>query len=228
MNNLELFENTTLASTEVTFALENGLWLNATAVCKSYSKDMSNYWKSVDTREYVDAIRELSSLDMTELKSTVIGKGKEQGTYIHPSLVVHFARWANPKFAIECDNYIKDAITKTAKIREEALLDYHKEQIEALKAEKRKLNDYDGYITVGKYVKEIDSSISADYACEALKHMNWMYDEVIPTTFRRVMPNTPDYVGKSLIGTKGTPIYTEQSIRHAVGKYTDSLRPKED
>jgi hypothetical protein len=111
---LQKFTNTTLLDTNVSFAISKGLWLNATDVAKKYGKRMDNYWRN--EKEYAEKIAKLSSLNMSDLKYTVVGKGKPQGTYIHPDLVISFARYCNEYFAIACDKFIKEQIVKEKEI----------------------------------------------------------------------------------------------------------------
>jgi hypothetical protein len=100
-------------NTEVIFSLKNDLWLNATFIAEKFNKDLSNYWKSQDTKKYIEVLQKVNSVESTELKVTQ--RGRYGGTYIHPDLVVHFARWISPEFAIACDKYIKSQLVKTAK-----------------------------------------------------------------------------------------------------------------
>jgi hypothetical protein len=79
-------------------------------------KDLSNYWRSKDTKTYLEAVSELNSVKSTELKMTK--ERKYGGTYIHPDLIIHFARWINPKFAVACDRFIRQKLQ-----REEELLE---------------------------------------------------------------------------------------------------------
>jgi hypothetical protein len=138
MSELMNFKQATLLDSDVSFAIENGLWLNATQVAKTYGKRMDNYFR--DDAEYIEELTRLSSLKMSDLKRIVIGKGKMQGTYLHPKLVMSFARWCNPRFAIACDEFITQSL-----ISEQLAITKEKDkEIERLKAEKKLCNIYDG------------------------------------------------------------------------------------
>ncbi len=220
MDNLQLhsFKQEVIANNKVMFALQNGLWINATEVAKDKNKDLSNYWKSKDTEEYTLALSKFNSVDMTELKVTK--QGKYGGTYIHPSLVVHFARWISPDFAVACDEFIKEEITKTSKIREETLIEYHKAQLDKVLIESKRLNDYDGYSTVGRYLKEENlNNYTKDLIYDALTWKGLNKDERVYTTFRRLPENTPMYMGKTILGSTGTPIYPPNVITGVVKEY---------
>ena len=133
---LQEFKNTTLLDSSVSFAIENGLWLNATQVAKQHGKRMDNYWR--DDIKYIKTVAKLSSLNMSDLKSTVVGKGKEQGTYIHPDLVIGFARWISDEFAYACDKYIKDQLIASYELAAEK----DRKEIQRLKSQKKLVNIY--------------------------------------------------------------------------------------
>lgn len=92
-------------------------WLNATVAAKAFDKDLSNWLRSPETIEYV---QELNSVKSTELNSPEFGEfvvtkqGRNGGTWIHPDLVVLFARWCNVRFAVWCDRQIKAMLSGDA------------------------------------------------------------------------------------------------------------------
>ncbi len=88
-------------------------WLNATATAQAFGKaNLDNFLRSSTYVEYAEVVATASSVDSTELKKTVTGKGKEQGTFLHPELVVLFARWISPAFAYWCDKQVAQLIQK--------------------------------------------------------------------------------------------------------------------
>ena len=117
----------------VQYALENGLWLNATDVAKRHNKRLDKYFSNLETIQYMERLRVLTPTKMGELKLSK--EGRYGGTYIHESLVIHFARWINIDFAIACDMFMKNTI-KTQSFnagREQAIL-----ELKAPKAQKDK------------------------------------------------------------------------------------------
>jgi len=106
------FKNTTLENIDINiiYAIDNNIWLNATDIAKQFDKQMTNYWNSKDTIEYIEALYSFNSLKSNELKKAVVGK--YGGTYIHPDLIIHFARWVNPRFAVACDIWIKQELIR--------------------------------------------------------------------------------------------------------------------
>ncbi|SNR91461.1 KilA-N domain-containing protein [Hymenobacter mucosus] len=88
-------------------------WLNATASAQALSKSgLENFLRSKEYLEYAHEVAEECSVKITDLKKIVMGKGKEQGTYLHPEMAVVFARWVSAKFARWCDKQIAALIRK--------------------------------------------------------------------------------------------------------------------
>ncbi len=130
----------------VDFFESNGLYLNATKVATAFGKDLSNWRRSPQTIEYIEAI--LSSVYNTELTEkdlfiVILGKGKEQGTWIHRKLIIAFARWLSPDFAVWCDIQIEDILKskqqtpetahQTVQVQNETLdLDFYTQQSEKI------------------------------------------------------------------------------------------------
>jgi hypothetical protein len=97
----------------------SGAWLNATAIAKHFLKKPETYLKTLDTQEYISALQDvLFPIDNSDaLKSATeqnqlvkVKKGglpENQGTWLHPKLSIHFARWLNAKFAVWCDMQIE-------------------------------------------------------------------------------------------------------------------------
>lgn len=81
-------------------------WMNATSAAKELGKDLSHWVRSPETIEYV---QELNSAHFAEYIET--RQGRNGGTWIHPDLIVLFARWCSVKFAIWCDQFVKASIS---------------------------------------------------------------------------------------------------------------------
>lgn len=84
-------------------------YINATAVAKKYGKDLSNWMRSPDTIEYIEALNS-NSVNITPLELVITKQGRYGGTWLHPKLAVLFARWIDVKFAIWCDEQIEHII----------------------------------------------------------------------------------------------------------------------
>ena len=87
-------------------------FLNATVIASHFGKQARDYLKTEQTQQYITALAENLSVKtkiLTKENQIVIVKrgGSEQGTWLHPKLAVHFARWLDPKFAVWCDEQIE-------------------------------------------------------------------------------------------------------------------------
>ena len=91
-------------------------YLNATAVAAHFSKLPKDFLKNEQTQEYIAALADNLSkrrkilLDKNQLVIVKHG-GNNRGTWLHPKLAVHFARWLDPKFAVWCDEQIEQILS---------------------------------------------------------------------------------------------------------------------
>jgi hypothetical protein len=92
--------------------INNELYLNATKTAKVFKKDLSNWKKSSTTIEYMEILNR--SVNSTERELMIIRQGgndkNSQGTWIHKSLIILFARWLSPEFAVWCDLQIEEIL----------------------------------------------------------------------------------------------------------------------
>ena len=80
-------------------------WFNATVAALRFKKRLQNY---LDNKETVNNMIELAKMLNHSNQSDLIkaSRGNGGGTWFHPELAVHFARWLDLKFSIWCDNQI--------------------------------------------------------------------------------------------------------------------------
>jgi hypothetical protein len=100
-------------STAVSFRQDG--FLNATQIAAHFGKLPKDYLKTEQTQQYIAALAESLSERtkiLTDKNQLVIIKrgGAEQGTWLHPKLAIHFARWLDPRFAVWCDERHKGQI----------------------------------------------------------------------------------------------------------------------
>jgi len=91
-------------------------YLNATMIASHFGKLPKDYLKSEQNQQYISVLAENLSVRrkiLTKENQIVIVKrgGIEQGTWLHPKLAVHFARWLDPKFAVWCDEQIEQILS---------------------------------------------------------------------------------------------------------------------
>lgn len=72
-----------------------------TKAAQHYGKDLSNFMRSPDTRDYIDALEH--SVEITACIAKRGGAPGQAGTWAHPKLAVFFARWLDVRFAVWCD-----------------------------------------------------------------------------------------------------------------------------
>ena len=111
MNQVQSFN---FGSTPVSFR-DDG-YLNATAIAAHFGKQPRDYLKTEQTQQYIAALAENLSVKtkiLTKENQIVSVKrgGDEQGTWLHPKLAIHFARWLDPKFAVWCDEQIEQLLS---------------------------------------------------------------------------------------------------------------------
>jgi hypothetical protein len=96
---------------EVFFDHSNSLYINATEIAKHFNKLPKDWLKTKDTKAYLEAFSRKENHPNDEL--VVIkqgGNAQEQGTWIHKKLIISFARWLDPYFAVWCDEVIEEIL----------------------------------------------------------------------------------------------------------------------
>lgn len=111
--------NFSFNNTVVSFRADG--FLNATAIAKHFGKQPRDYLKTEQTQQYIAALAEyLSSKTkvLVEENQLVVVKngGNQSGTWLHPKLAIHFARWLDPRFAVWCDEQIEHILSGSLKL----------------------------------------------------------------------------------------------------------------
>jgi hypothetical protein len=110
----------------VEFRLTENVMLNATQMARPFGKRPKEWLRLLSTKEFLFALQQSKGLicpldsKATEINSTyhsyygglVIGQhgGANPGTWMHEDVAIEFARWLNPKFAIWCNDRIKEIL----------------------------------------------------------------------------------------------------------------------
>ena len=93
----------------VTFASKDGLvMVNATQMAKPFNKVPKDWLRTKPSKEFVDSLSAVRHICPTELVKITQGGNGEQGTWMHKSVAMEFARWLNPMFAIWCNDRIEE------------------------------------------------------------------------------------------------------------------------
>lgn len=99
----------TLAYNNQPFVFREDGYINMTKAAKAFGKQLNNFWKSPETREYVEVLSEVSNIQIEGLTNVYRG-GRTPGTWCHPKLAVFFARWLDVRFAVWCDLMIDNIL----------------------------------------------------------------------------------------------------------------------
>lgn len=97
------------------FTFREDGYFNMTDAAKKFGKDLSNFMRSPETVEYVEALTQTVKSTDCPIVQAFRG-GRTPGTWGHPKLAVFFARWLDVKFAVFCDTVIDDILSKKAEV----------------------------------------------------------------------------------------------------------------
>jgi hypothetical protein len=110
----------------MTVLFQTNAFINATAIAKQFGKRTENYLRTGETKAYIAALQKylfpcensVTLKRVTEQNQLVIvkqgGSPEEQGSWLHPKLTIHFARWLSPDFAVWCDLQIEKILRSNA------------------------------------------------------------------------------------------------------------------
>lgn len=140
MNAIKVFEYN---GTPITFQTGDNKYVNATEMAKVFNKSPRDFLVNKSTREFIEELSAAKGIPQAELVSVVNG-GNNFGTWMHEDVALEFARWLSPKFAIWCNDRIKElmkfGITATEPTIENILADpeFGIKALTALKEEREK------------------------------------------------------------------------------------------
>ncbi len=87
--------------------------INATETAKAFGKLPKDWLKTQETKNYINAVINFYNINYDELiiiKKGNFSDGSTQGTWIHQKLIIAFARWLSPEFAVWCDLTIEEIL----------------------------------------------------------------------------------------------------------------------
>lgn len=97
---------------KVSFAKSDNVMINATEMAKPFRKTTKDWLRTDAAKEFIgslSAVRQICPTDLVVVKQG--GDPKLQGTWMHEDVALEFARWLSPKFAIWCNDQIKELLT---------------------------------------------------------------------------------------------------------------------
>lgn len=117
MNSIQTF-----SFNSVTVSFNQSGFLNATQIAKHFRKRPETYLKTEPTQQYIAALAEHLSITLKSVidknQLVIVRRGATQtggGTWLHPKLAIHFARWLDPRFAVWCDEQIEEILAARLK-----------------------------------------------------------------------------------------------------------------
>ncbi len=114
-------------------------------------------------------------------------------------------------------------------IREQAIREEAQKQIAKVIEDSKKLNDYDGFVTITKFIQEFNTEeYDKDLIYDALTWKGLNKDEIVQTIYRRLPEDVADYLGRTISGAKGTPIYPPAIIQGVIKEYLELVGPEEE
>ena len=95
----------------VEFDLTDDVMVSLTDMAKANGKKVSDWHRLLATTDFLVEYSSVTGIPATELLIIKQG-GTEQGTWASQDIALEFARWCSPKFAVWCNQQIKELLTK--------------------------------------------------------------------------------------------------------------------
>ena len=96
--------------TPIAFARGRNLMVNATQMAAPFGKLPANFLNTQRTKEFISELADIRKAISSEL--VIVIHGDNGGTWMHEDVAMEFARWLSPKFAIWCNDRIKELLTQ--------------------------------------------------------------------------------------------------------------------
>lgn len=92
----------------ISFSAGNDVLINATQMAKPFGKQAKDWLKTQSTKEFIKTLGEVKKILPSDLVQVI--NGDNGGTWMHEDVALEFARWLSPKFAIWCNDRIKELL----------------------------------------------------------------------------------------------------------------------
>lgn len=92
---------------DITFLTGHNVMVNATEMAKPFDKQPIDWLKTNAASEFINTYSKLKNFSLADLQQVIRG-GNHPGTWFHEDIALEFARWLSPKFAIWCNDRIKE------------------------------------------------------------------------------------------------------------------------
>lgn len=110
---------------EISFNSGDSIMVNATEMAKAFGKAPKDWLRTNQANEFIQSLSSVRHISLSQM--VVVNKGNsnvyEQGTWMHEDVALEFARWLSPRFAIWCNDRIKELLKFGVTGSEDAILD---------------------------------------------------------------------------------------------------------
>lgn len=103
------------SNNKVSFSLGENIMVNATEMAKPFGKTPKDWLRTEASKSFIEALSAVRQICPSALVHIAKGGNQRtegvttpQGTWFHQDVAIEFARWLNPKFAIWCNDRIKE------------------------------------------------------------------------------------------------------------------------
>ena len=93
----------------ITFSQGENVMVNATQMAKPFGKEAKHWLNNQQTKDFLQELTKVRNLTLADLVQVKKG-GANPGTWMHEDVALEFARWLSPKFAIWCNDRIKELL----------------------------------------------------------------------------------------------------------------------
>lgn len=96
----------------ITFENKDGkMMVNATQMAKPFGKQPKDWLKTQSSKDFIETLSKVKKILFADLQKVTAGAPENGGgTWFHEDVALEFARWLQPKFAIWCNDHIKELL----------------------------------------------------------------------------------------------------------------------
>ena len=86
-------------------------YINATQLCQAGNKQWNDYFRTKNTKAYLEALKRSTGINAGLLIKTVSGGiNEKRGTWIHRKVAIHMAQWISPEFSLQVTNWLEELL----------------------------------------------------------------------------------------------------------------------
>lgn len=165
----------------IAFATGENVMVNATQMAKKFGKRPNDWLNLQSTKEFLQELTETRKNGNADFQPIATKRGgtdlTAQGTWMHEDVAMEFARWLSPKFAIWCNDRIKElartgvtTLAAPAEARDDDEVIAHAMQVLQRRLEAKQLQLQAANDTIAEQTEEIKTLAPlADYTKEVLQ-----------------------------------------------------------